>query len=421
MARILVCADGFFRAFSPISLEPYIEMFINGLVDNGNEVMPYISHDIYKKNKKIKNWIRSFMAYEDVKSFDPEIIFSFNNTIDERFLKKFDCKCYIIASDTPIFWNNRDLILKYNNKYSILYFNDDFKQELKDEYKIEYKRQYLIPYTTDMKSVNIEQNKDICFIGNFNLPKWHIISYNLLKEDNNLREKNTILKKILIYYEKKGHLNRELFDEFLKYYNDKNLQKKDLESLLCIAFTNKIRNSFLNSLLDLDLNIYTHKSNLECFNHNYKIFNKCYFEKIDNLANSEKIYNESKISLNLPHFQVKTGLSWRVCDILATNSMLLTNPTNDLKSLFGNIIPTYQNEKDLRKKVLYYLKHEDERKDIVQKSQLIIEKKHRYKHLFSRLEEITEMKFIDLKQKGRLVNVKRTQKIQNLYYKKISN
>ena len=374
MTRILVCADGFFRHFSPISLEPYIEMFINSLVDNGNEVMPYITNDFYKKNKKIKNWCRTLLAYEDVKNFNPEIIFSFNNAIDERFLKNFDCKCYIIASDTPTFWNNQDLILKYNKKYSVLYFNDDFKNELKDTYKIDFEHQHLIPYTTDIKNIKTIQDKDICFIGNFNSPKWLTIAKFLLKKDVDIREKEFLFKKMLNYYKNNGFIDQNLFEEFLSYFKEQPIQKKELESAFCIILTNEKRILLLNELLDLDLNIYTHSSNLECFDFNYKLFNKCHFEKISNYISNEKIYNETKISLSLPHFQVKTGFSWRICDILATNSMLLTNPTKDLQKLFNNIIPVYENQKDLREKVLYYLKHEDERKDIVLKSQEIIEK-----------------------------------------------
>ena len=57
MARILVCADGFFRNFSPFGLEPYIESFINSLVQAGNDVLPYIAKD-FKKKSKIKDFIK---------------------------------------------------------------------------------------------------------------------------------------------------------------------------------------------------------------------------------------------------------------------------------------------------------------------------------------------------------------------------
>ncbi len=414
MTRILVCADGFFRNFSPVSLEPYIDMFINSLAKNGNIVMPYIVSDIVKRGK-FKNWYRKFFTYEEVKNFNPEIIFAFNNALDERFLKNLDSDCYIIASDTPIFWNNKDLIKKYKDKYSVLYFNNDFAKELNNEFDIPFEKQCLIPYTTDMEAFDLLQDKEISFVGNFNAPAFSHFSRALFKNKNNLLLKENSFKKLINEYIEKGIITSSYDEIFLK---DGKCSKEQLERSLCLAFTNYERNMLLNALLDYDLHIYTHFSNLTCFDYNYRLFLKCHFDSVSTIKENEFIYNTSKISLNLPHYQAKTGFSWRVCDILASNSLLLSNPTSDLSNMF-EVVPVYNSDKELKEMCAYYLKNDLERKDIVKECQKIINQKHRYIHLLKIIEDFADVKLINSNQKGLIKSTYRTRKIQKKYFKKL--
>ena len=160
MANILVCADGYFRLFSPFSLEPYIDGFIQMLLSTGHNVFSYIESDL-KHKKAYKNYLRHYQAYLDVIRFKPDIIFAFNNMLDERFLTKFRCPIYIIASDTPLFWHNKDCIKKYKDRFNVLYFNTDFANDLNTDFGISSKRQLLIPYTTAVAAIDCPQNKDL--------------------------------------------------------------------------------------------------------------------------------------------------------------------------------------------------------------------------------------------------------------------
>lgn len=417
MANILVCADGYFRLFSPFSLEPYIDGFIQMLLSTGHNVFSYIESDL-KHKKAYKNYLRHYQAYLDVIRFKPDIIFAFNNMLDERFLTKFRCPIYIIASDTPLFWHNKDCIKKYKDRFNVLYFNTDFANDLNTDFGISSKRQLLIPYTTAVAAIDCPQKKDISFVGNFFnfiTPTLYPKLFNKLPPDKKEQTGN-LLKQIFEEYRATKSTQQKTYEDLLNISGQPDLTKEKLIQSFCIALTNNQRINLLKELTSLDLHIYTHEQNLYCLDFNYNLWNCCHFENICTIADNQRIFNESKISLNLPHAQVQTGFSWRICDIMASNAMLLSNKTRDLETLFEKIVPTYEGEKDIRDKCLYFLKHDKERQDIVKSCHKIIDSKHRYEHLMLLLSEFTELK--QNPTPGKLTNTGISQRKQNKYLKK---
>lgn len=77
------------------------------------------------------------------------------------------------------------------------------------------------------------------------------------------------------------------------------------------------------------------------------------------------IYDRSKISINIPQVHAGTGMQYRILDILASKSLLITQyvPGSDMERLFGPDSPivTFTDIDDLHAKCAYYLKNEDER------------------------------------------------------------
>ena len=425
MARVLVCADGFFRSFSPIGLEPYIEGFIKALTNIGNEVMPYIAHD-FRHSKGWKRKIYSIQSTNEIKAFDPELIITFNNAADPNFLKKVDCPILIVASDTPVYWSNKDFIKKNPNRYSVMFFNDDMSENIKNEFNIPINRQIKIPYSTNIYHPDDKKfDMDISFIGNFYNPS-PFLNTNLFKGFNKLSNENK---------SKLGDLICTFMDELDKNHNKNELTQKTFEQITkiksvadydqfiseaFIALTHNKRQKLLNSIADLDLHIYTWTGNFSCISNNYELFRKCHFEPCYTVQDNEKVYNSSKISINLPHAQVNTGFSWRVCDIMGSNALLISNPSVDLTNLFGGIIPTYNNPAELRDRCLYFLKNESERLNIVNECQQIINKNHRFENVFDIIEKYTEIKLSN-PNNGKLLNFKRTQSIQNKYKKHLGS
>lgn len=260
MANILVCADGFFRSFSPFSLEPYIESFISVLARQGNVVLPCILHD-FKGSKCLSKIVNTYSARVEIDKFSPDLIVAFNNAVLPETIKNTKCPILLVASDSPVFWKEMPFFLAHKNRYKIAFFNSDFVAYLVDKLGMSLKDLVLIPYSTDI------------------------------------------------------------------------------------------------------------------------------------------------------HAQVNTGFSWRVCDILASNAMLLSYPSADLKTLFQGAIPTFLTAQDLRDKVSYYLKNEKERKEIVAFCQNIIQKKHRYENVFSILQEFLHIPLFH-EVPGKVVNMRISDKLQ---------
>ena len=78
------------------------------------------------------------------------------------------------------------------------------------------------------------------------------------------------------------------------------------------------------------------------------------------------VYDRSKISINVPQVHAGTGMQYRVLDILASKSLLITKyvPDSDMERLFGADSPivTFSDLDDLHAKCAYFLKNDHERR-----------------------------------------------------------
>lgn len=118
----------------------------------------------------------------------------------------------------------------------------------------------------------------------------------------------------------------------------------------------------------------------------YKIKRRALGKRIHNYnippQQVNKIYNSTKICLNMHHVQSKEGVNPRIFEILGAGGFQLTDYKKTLENFFeiGREIECYKTEKDLLDKIEYYLQNEDERKKIAQRGNNIVKKKHTYKH-----------------------------------------
>ena len=421
MAKILVCADGFFRAFSPFGLEPYIESFIDVLVRNGNEVLTYIDQDFKVKHKLKRKYI-NYKTRQEIKKFNPDLIIAFNNAINPVLVEKLHAPILIVASDTPVYWHHKDFIKNNNSRYSVAYLNNDMADTLRDEYGIPLHKQVLIPYSTDIHANNtITPKYDISFVGNFYNcePFLADMFINKLYSGANKNKLKSIFVKIIDEVEQSKCKNAKV-KKAIQELQDISGCKIDDDVFMSNVFsllTAKTRTNLLYSLIDMDLHIWTWSGGLRCLTTDYDLFKKCETTPIYSMSGNEEVYNNSCISLNMPHAQVNTGFSWRVCDILASNALLISNPSKDLDRLFGGIIPTYNNADELRAKVEYYLSHDKERQEIIKKCQKIIDKNHRFENVLAILENFTRYKLLNLDLDGKTILLSRTKKLQNKYNK----
>ena len=78
------------------------------------------------------------------------------------------------------------------------------------------------------------------------------------------------------------------------------------------------------------------------------------------------IFHRSKINLNITLRSIETGIPLRVLDIMACQGFVLSNYQQELNTLFedGKELVLFHDKEDLMDKIHYYLRHEEERKQI---------------------------------------------------------
>ncbi|WP_033152205.1 CgeB family protein [Pseudobutyrivibrio ruminis] len=116
-------------------------------------------------------------------------------------------------------------------------------------------------------------------------------------------------------------------------------------------------------LIDLskhhDVSIYTNSFTRDLLRVNYK-------GSVDYWSEMPKVFNQSKINLNMTIPNIKSGVPLRVYDILGAGGFCLTNFQAELPMFFENEkhLVWYYNNEDLYEKVDFYLKHDSERERI---------------------------------------------------------
>jgi spore maturation protein CgeB len=101
---------------------------------------------------------------------------------------------------------------------------------------------------------------------------------------------------------------------------------------------------------------------------------------------SNKIYNASKISLNIQHSQVSSAHNNKTFEIAASGAFLLTSYCDaESKSFTKDELICFKNVKELRQLIDYYLKNDSERCAIAQKAYQRTITSHLYTHRLQQL------------------------------------
>jgi len=81
---------------------------------------------------------------------------------------------------------------------------------------------------------------------------------------------------------------------------------------------------------------------------------------------SPRVFNQTKINLNMTLPSIETGVPWRVFDIMAAGGFVLSNYQEEIEDLFeiGKEIEVFRNLEELEEKVEYYLSHDKQREEI---------------------------------------------------------
>ena len=127
--------------------------------------------------------------------------------------------------------------------------------------------------------------------------------------------------------------------------------------------------------LKFGLDLYTPEQNynmMGCVNHG----------KVDYYDFAPYVFKKAKINLNISLRSIENGIPLRAFDVMGAGGFLLSNYQADFYEQFtpGEDMVCYESKEDLMDKIAYYLKHEDERKEIAQNGHRKIKESHTYKH-----------------------------------------
>ena len=112
----------------------------------------------------------------------------------------------------------------------------------------------------------------------------------------------------------------------------------------------------------------------------------------DSVTMMPKIFQCSRINLNMTNRPIRSGLPQRIFDIMGAGGFLLTHYQPELTEYFeiGKEVAVYESQQDLLEKIAYYLEHEDERVEIAANGRRAIEKNHQYAQRLQMMFEVDE-------------------------------
>ena len=102
------------------------------------------------------------------------------------------------------------------------------------------------------------------------------------------------------------------------------------------------------------------------------------------------VFCESDINLNITAKQIRSGLPFRIFDVLSCGGFLITNYQNELPEFFnmGEELVSYGSYEELEELTAYYLEHKEERKNIARAGYEAVKKRHSFPLRISQMLEM---------------------------------
>jgi len=369
---------------------PFFEGLIRSLLRNGNEVLVMENAQLFGGGNYQKNECAYPSLSKDIssyiKNYDPELIISFNHSLLSSIKDELDCPIIQWLSDSYFYMADLDGFVKNQDRYHILCFAECQIFDLVRHLNIKREKINFVPPATDFFPKNMPFAREVSFISSY-------FGGNELLHQNINDISDDMDKKIAL----KGMLNSYMQGEELKYkerikkFKCQSLVKGVEEKYVFNMLSHYKRFTALTNLADLNLELYG-GSRWQESSSSSPFLGLCYNpKKVITVEDNENIYNSSKINLNISHVQSRGSLPFRICDIMSSNGLLVSDDLTEAKRIFGKdiFIPTYNHIGEVRAVCQYYLKNDNERVDITKEHQNIIKKSHKFEHRFKSLEDIT--------------------------------
>ncbi len=383
MAKIfLAFYNGIKKSNEKYAMPIFYESFIKGLRDSGNDVFA-IMHTDWKANfKKIPENLLN-----EIKSYNPDLIFLFNNSFYD-ISNEFDCPIIIYEVDSPLYYRNTDAIKEKPARYKFFVAASTSIEILQDEYNIPKQNIIQVPFFTEVKASKTEFLYNISFIGTkFRCTKKNC--YNKFIETNpDVNDREDFLN-LISKLEENPFIKKE---ELLKNVESSKIPDTFDINEIIFLLSDYRRIEILSAIADLGLHIWGNSLWANDSYNNHKLILRYHPEQVFSLEDNQFIYNSSKIGINIGHLQAKNGFPWRVFDVMASNSCLVTEYHGDFAKYFPDLkLPYFSNTWEARKQCKKLLQDENYRLDIVRKSHEIVENNYRFNNILKIMENYLDI------------------------------
>lgn len=391
MARILI---SYFSDYG----EAMYDAITDVLHKNGNDIFRM---NINNPKVTITKWgeesqINDSNLLNKIRDFNPEFVMSFNNCLPQNCYDVLDEKCKICAIDADApsvaFWN-KDMIEKYFERFMFLGLQSYSKKMYEDwlDVKLTDKNYIYFPPATIVKNKKLKQDKNISFIGSNFYPLSIPMGEDFYGPDG-----------IALYnaFEKNYFLTIDEAKKICTHSSNVEWMYENVRAYYC----GQDRLRYMQQLTDLGFKFYGVRWWNRIAYYDFEIA-KCFdpTPKVT-LEENQWVYNTSKISVNFSHPLAKSSFSWRVMDIMASNSCLLMESKPDWHDLFDKYLSPdvlkaiiYKDRFDMRQKAIKLLKDDKLRLKCVAELNNAIEKNGRWSVRFASLEKFLGIKLLKIK------------------------
>ena len=378
----------------------FYESFISELSKTGHTLLVY-----HHKNFS-QNWEEWDSNIEDeILNFSPDFAIVFDNLFYD-FGEKFDFPVIIYLVNSVLYLGNLDKVLTSPNRYLFVSSKNEDLEFLK-KHNVNDSNLLLLPFFTSFRNEKIDKLQNIVYIGTkFNLAvtSTHVSEWDKFTKTQPCDMSKQIYRNLVDFILTNPFCSH---DELCEKFNNKffDVSKISLREMIDNLSASKCV-TMLSSISDLGLTIYGDIGG-GYYNSDEWHMPLCYDSSLAySIEQQQRVYNTSKIAPNVNHVQAISSFSWRVYDIMATDSCLVSEYNPALNNILKEVpIPTFSNPYDAREKIKYILNNENYRKEIVHLSNEYVEKNCRFKNILDGLESLLGIDLHNLNERFSTVNI----------------
>lgn len=316
-----------------------------------------------------------------INDLNPDFVFTTNRGgITKMMMRELECPIITWMVDRiPFLHHGGDHSDLFCKKDYVITSSHKNVNRLETIYPVLKNRVFFLPFATNLHDFKTEIEKDInvSFIGTL----FYCGRINELFNKYS-HEPALIQSVIQLMQDIESNYDLDLSEKIEAYSLADFLKKENIDiykfkGLLANTISSSTRFRLLDAIADLGLKLYGTSNWLNVGPYSNRLLHAFQFDTfIKTREQLATLYQRSRIAVNIPHIQAVDGLPYRVYDILASSALLISNyrENSDLFRLFGKDmpVPLYRNESDLRKKVSYFLKNEEERLAIVKQCNQLV-------------------------------------------------